>query len=369
MNLIPWRSSPPPAPPRQEPKIPTERRNYLSSQVSLYIKAANTFGASSAATSAIEVAAAIISKSISMAQVDAEPWIRELLCCEVLAQMGRDLIVRGETCYIIEGAGERITPAGTWHWDRGHGVDRSTWSALVTQHGPGGNSPTRRITWDRMLFTTYSTDTTLPWIGNPPWKNASLASTLMANIEQSLSYEAGTPVANIVPMPEGVEPDDEDDDELEVADPYAGMKKSFAEAKGGLLFPETVAGGSGLEDGTAPAHDFGVERLGMNPPPAQVTLYSAVYNNILSVCGVSPDMFGASGTAQGQREAWRRFHATTVLPLARRIEAEARRKLGPVELQFDPMPLDLQGRASALKNLVDAGMDLDKALEDVWWRV
>lgn len=84
---------------------------------------------------------------------------------------------------------------------------------------------------------------------------------------------------------------------------------------------------------------------------------------MLAACGTPPALFtdGADGTAQ--REALRRWHLNTVLPLARILEDELTLRLETdIKLKFDKYPLDLAGRASAFKGLVAGGMDVDKAL-------
>ena len=69
----------------------------------------------------------------------------------------------------------------------------------------------------------------------------------------------------------------------------------------------------------------------------------------------------ADGTAQ--REAVRRWHLGTVLPLARLLEAELSDKLeGEVRLRFDAYPLDLAGRAQAFQKLVAGGVPVSEAL-------
>ena len=67
-------------------------------------------------------------------------------------------------------------------------------------------------------------------------------------------------------------------------------------------------------------------------------------------------------TARPQREAIRRWHLGTVLPLARILERELEAKLeADVQLRFDSYPLDLAGRAQAFQKLVAGGMDVARA--------
>ena len=82
----------------------------------------------------------------------------------------------------------------------------------------------------------------------------------------------------------------------------------------------------------------------------------------LASCGMSPSLFiDADGTSQ--REALRRWHMGTVLPLARLLEEELSAKLeGRVRLKFDGYPKDLQARASTFKALVAGGVSVNEAL-------
>ena len=107
-------------------------------------------------------------------------------------------------------------------------------------------------------------------------------------------------------------------------------------------------------------------RLGPNPPAALAEIRRDAFENVLSACGYPPAlaMGGADGT--GQREALRRWHLGTVLPLAGMVEAELSRKLeASIRLRFDNYALDLQARATALSKLVETGMDRTEALSIV----
>ena len=72
----------------------------------------------------------------------------------------------------------------------------------------------------------------------------------------------------------------------------------------------------------------------------------------------------ADGTSQ--REALRRWHLGTVLPLARLLEHELTAKLEtPVELKFDSYALDMVSRATVVAKLAQAGVPMATALEAV----
>ena len=69
------------------------------------------------------------------------------------------------------------------------------------------------------------------------------------------------------------------------------------------------------------------------------------------------------GTAQ--RESWRRFLHSSVVPMGLLVAAELSAALGAeVGLSFDRlMASDLSGRARAFGSLVKGGMGIDEALE------
>ena len=83
---------------------------------------------------------------------------------------------------------------------------------------------------------------------------------------------------------------------------------------------------------------------------------------VLAACGCPPSLFvDSDGTSQ--REAVRRWHMNTVLPLARLVEHELTTKLEtPVKLKFDNYALDMVSRAQVVAKLTAAGVDASTAM-------
>ena len=111
----------------------------------------------------------------------------------------------------------------------------------------------------------------------------------------------------------------------------------------------------------APQRDWIASRLGPNPPESLVRLASDTFARLTAACGASVSLFtDADGTAQ--REAWRRWHLSSVLPVAGLIEAElsARFEVG-IRFGFDMYATDIAGRAMAFQKLVAGGMSVEKA--------
>ena len=96
-----------------------------------------------------------------------------------------------------------------------------------------------------------------------------------------------------------------------------------------------------------------------------LTLADDSFARVLAACGCSPALFDDSdGTSQ--REALRRWHLSTVLPLARLVEHELSAKLEtPVELKFDSYALDMVSRAQVVSKLAQAGVPMATALAAV----
>ena len=144
--------------------------------------------------------------------------------------------------------------------------------------------------------------------------------------------------------------------------PLAALKADLRTARGRALLVETVAGGWGEGATAAPRRDWQASRLGPNPPETLATIRRDTFEAVLAATGTPPSLFtDADGTAQ--REAVRRWHLGTVLPLARLLEAELSDKLeATVRLAFDAYPLDLAGRAQAFQKLVAGGVSVTEAL-------
>ena len=148
----------------------------------------------------------------------------------------------------------------------------------------------------------------------------------------------------------------------EAGDPLTSLKADVRAARGKALLVETSAAGWGEGATAAPRRDWIASRLGPNPPDALATIRKDTFEAVLAACGTPPSLFvDADGTSQ--REAVRRWHLGTVLPLARILEAELTAKLeADVRLAFDAYPKDLAGRASAFQKLVAGGVQVTEAL-------
>ena len=112
----------------------------------------------------------------------------------------------------------------------------------------------------------------------------------------------------------------------------------------------------------APNSDWQPRRIGANPPGLPA-LCNDVFGAVLGACGVPVSLFtDADGTSQ--RESFRRFLTTGLMPLADLISGELSEKL-ETKIRFGWHGLyasDMVGRSGAFAKLVAGGVEIQRAL-------
>ena len=321
---------------------------------------ASTKSADAGSTAAIEAAAGQLSRAFALAQPVGPDWARAAISPEFLAQVGRDLIRGGASLHRIDMAAgaPMLCPVAQWHWV-GRTASPASWTVSATDYGPSG-SRTDWLPYSGVVWVAWGVTTATPWVGRSPASWAPLTAKLSAEAERSMGDEAAGPVAQLLTVPDETmaEGDDADDDST---DPFAELRADIGSARGKALLVESTAAGYGTGQTAAPRRDWLPSRLGPMPPAELVEVARDSFARMLAACGSNVSMFSdADGTAQ--REALRRWHAGTVLPLAALLEAELCRKLEcEVRLEFDKHALDVVGRAGAFQSLTDGGADVTTA--------
>ena len=315
--------------------------------------------ADASSTAAVEAASGALSRAFASAEVvGGEPWAQETVTPAFLAQVGRDLIRNGDSMHVIrmDRAGMvQLIPASSWHWEGNH--DPDSWTVRVTAYGPS-TSTTWNLPASGVVFVRWGGTPGQPYVGIGPLTWAHTTARLQSETERSLADEAQGPLAQLLAIPQ----DGGDDDGN---DPLARLKADIRTARGKALLVETSAAGWGEGRTAAPQRDWQASRLGPNPPASMPDIAQQAFERVLSACGTPPSLFtDADGTSQ--REALRRWHLGTVLPLARLLEHELTAKLEtPVELKFDSYALDMVSRATVVAKLAQAGVPMATALEAV----
>lgn len=311
--------------------------------------------ADASSTAAVEASAGALARAFASARVEGPPHVLEAVTGRFLAQCGRDLIRSGDSLHVIDVSRRgRVTllPAASWDFEGGGHPD--AWTVRATFYGPS-TSTTRTLPYSGVVHATWGCMPGQPYIGTGPLSWASTSARLQSEAERSLADEAGGPIANLLAIPADGGDDSRDD-------PLKMLKADLRTARGKALLLETVAAAWGEGRGAAPQRDWIASRLGPNPPAGMVTVRKDAFEAVLAATGTPPSLFlDSDGTSQ--REAVRRWHLGTVLPLARLLQDELSAKLeADTRLRFDNYPLDLAGRAQAFQKLVAGGVSVAEAL-------
>ena len=311
--------------------------------------------ADASSTAAVEAASGALSRAFASAAIVGPSWVQVAVTPGVLAQVGRDLIRSGDSMHVIRMGADgmvRLIPASSWHWEGSH--DPSSWTVRVTAYGPS-TSTTWNLPAASVVFVRWGGTPGQPYVGTGPLSWAHTTARLQFEAERSLADEVGGPLAQLLAIPQ----DGGDDSD---SDPLKMLKADVRSARGKALFVETTAAAWDTGRVAAPQKDWQANRLGPTPPESMATIRKDAFSAVLAACGTPPSLFvDSDGTAQ--REAVRRWHLGTVLPLARLLEHELTVKLETeVGLKFDSYPLDLAGRAQAFQKLVAGGVAVNEAL-------
>ena len=311
------------------------------------------------AVAALEAAAGLYARCMSAAVVKGGGRAAEALTPPVLALMARNLIRRGEDfhrVYVRRGM-VVLEPIG-FAYAHGAGPDPLSWTYNVTLYGPTDS----RHEWTpatALLHSRYAVDASRPWLGVPPWSWAYTTGSAIAAVETLLRDQARSPHGHLLSVPESPQPGEDED-----VRPLDAFRSDVAAAKGATLIAESPDKWDEANSmrGSA-SSSFAVTRFGMDPQDA-IVLRTQTGQDILSACGVPPTLFVANSDGTAQREAFRRFLHSSLKPMARLIETEARSKLDAPGLTLDLSEIhaaDVAGRARSFKAFVEAGVHPEDA--------
>ena len=333
----------------------TERRSaggYSQVILDAQLSAASAKSAGAAATAAIEAVAGLLSRTLAAADVAGDS--AGVISPEWLALCGRELVRRGQHVSFVH-PGPSLVPVGQINWEAEsqQGELERDFRARITTYGPS-SSRTRLVMRDQIIVIRWGTTSGRPYDGLAAHHFASLAARASAESERAAGDHSASPVASFLTVPEGTGQDDE-------IDTLAPLRESISTAAGRALVVESTASGYGEGRGNAPQRDFNPTGIGPAPEAAQVQATSDSFARMVAACGASVSLFSdADGTAQ--REALRRFHLFTCMPIKRLLEAELSRRLdSEIVITLDQYGADLAGRAQAFAKMVSAGMDMGKA--------
>ena len=273
-----------------------------------------------------------------------------------LRRVGRALAQRGDSLHLIEidGAGLSLLPVGSWDV-RGRSPDPGQWAYRADLYAPDA-SFTRTYLPGQVVHCRINVRDSAPWRGRSAWETARDTLDTFGRIEASIRAEADFKPARVVPG---------------LADPptAGGVGKTGAAAVG------LARGGIHLAGSGTQSPIWGADRPGrvsattIQPSPSDtiLTARKQLRGEIWLSMGIPLELLegGAEGTAQ--REAFRRWGATSIQPMADSLGAELSAKLDrPITLDSSRLAsADMAGRARAVGILTKAGMTLESAREVV----
>ena len=160
--------------------------------------------ADSSATAAAEMAVGLLTRLFTGATVGPAAF-REAITPELLGSIARGLGSIGNAVYLVDATDGllRFTPAMDFDV-AGRSLDPGRWSyrlKLATPSEPNGIE--RTASASRVLHVRVNESSSRPWAGRSPLALAGLTAATLANIERSLSHDTQTPVAHIIPTPDG----------------------------------------------------------------------------------------------------------------------------------------------------------------------
>ena len=313
--------------------------------------------ADTGSTAAVEAAAGALSRALAAGEVVGPDWAVDAITPLFLGQVGRDLIRNGASMHLVRSRGGMpvLIPAASWHFEGGH--DPTTWRVRATAYGPS-TSTTWSLPASSVVFVRWGSAPGQPYVGTGPTGWAATTARLQSEAERSLADEASGTLAQLLAVP--ADGGDGGDD-----DPLKSLKVDLAKARGKAAFVETTSAGWGEGRSGAPQADWKQSRLGPDPPASMAEIRRDSFDAMLAACGTPPSLFtDADGTSQ--REALRRWHLGTVLPIARLLEHELAAKLETnIKLKFDTYALDMVSRSTTVSRLTAAGVAPGVALAAV----
>ena len=350
----PWQKDEPPRATRQQ-----SGGDFSDAVVRLLEQTASGASADTRSTAATESAAGHLSRAFAAAEVVGPPWVQQAVSPVFLSQVGRDLVRGGDSLHVIrvnDMGKVALLPCSSWHFEGN--ADPDSWFVRATVFGPS-SSQSWLLPYSSVIFVKWGSDPGTPYVGTAASSYAATTNRMLTATQKTLADESAGPLANLLVTPQ------DGGDGTEDTDPLYDLKQDIRNAAGAGLMVETVNAGWGEGRASAPQGDWTPKRYGPMPPESLVGLSEQAHGMMLAASGLPPDLATVS-TAQGQREAFRRYLTMTVMPLSNMLVRELQEKLETdVSLSFSALYAhDLIGRASALKGMVAAGVPLDKALEE-----
>ena len=330
-------------------KLETRQDGYSDTLIAaLVARAQGKALAVPSATGALEACAGVVGRGFMACEISGRPILVDALKPDVMEMIGRSLIRTGESVFLIDTTGGRVTLLPAETWDVTGGPMPASWEYRLTLGGPSRTHTYDYVPAMGVLHFRYASDPSRPWRGNGPLQVAALAGRLSAETINALGDESSGPVGSLLGIPK-----DGDDGTVNA------LKQDITNARGRVALIES---GDWGESGNTSVN-LQAQRFGADPPQSLVNLQELASREIMAACGLNISLFG-TGSAAAVREAWRLALFGVLSPLGKLVESELKDKMeDSVTLSWQELRAsDLSGRARAFQSMVGGGMDVSQAI-------
>ena len=299
------------------------------------------------ATGALEGAAGLVGRSFAAAEVSAPMMMTPALSPQMLQTVGRELIRRGESVWLISTDRGDLELLPAVSCTVAGGPERASWRYDLSIAGPSTTLNYTDIPSESVLHFQYAISPGQPWRGIGPLTVASLAGRLSAGTIAMLGDEVSGQVGAFLPLP------------ISVSSQADRIKADIRGAHGNTLIVESGDLGNA---GQTPQQEYTQRRFGADPPAALVAMLAEARAEVWNAVGLHTALFSAADSA-ALREAWRMALFSVLSPLGRLAASQLQEKLD-TDIKIDWTDLrasDLAGRARSFASMVNAGMSIDQA--------
>ena len=325
--------------------------DYSQAVAEALLTAASTPEVNTGSLSVLEACVSLIADPFLVATTSGAP-----LPARMLYQASRDLLRYGNSVWAVEtGTGSLVLRRAARWAVEGGSLDPDSWVYPLEFSAPNGDTIKRRLPAASVVHLRLGSDPGADWIGQAPWRSASLSSEALTELERGIRDESRTINGRIWTAPDGATDAQAD-----------GMARNLRALKGGRqVVAETTNQGWGQGKLASPRADWTPVKVGMAHEPGNVAMRDSVQASLSAAYGVPAAYLSSTSTGPGLREAKRLAFLNKSLPLAALMASELSEKLTPVSIQWDDLAsqgVDVHLRARAIAPLAELGADKESLL-------
>lgn len=307
-----------------------------------------------------EISAGVVGRAFATLSVkSASDSISMALTPIVLAEIGRQLVLNGESVFYIDvdSDGLQLIPSANWTVEGGH-YRRSRWQYRIYLSSPTGGQTTMLVPADDVIHVQHNFDIHSPWIASGSLQKSPDLVRGAGRTEKSVSNTMSSPTGKIIPAPISADQGDHGQ----------AMQRHISAMEGGVALVESMGSGFGNPVRHEARSTMGDWRIiDLSPAVDSATAALLQLYTVLGgqVNGIPAELLTA-GSSASKREGIRQLLFGTLKPLSLLLQHELRMKLDSPDLILDFAETgaqDILSRSRSVASLVQsAGVPLDEAL-------